>query len=121
MWALFFKHGTKQKQIHILWFKSNFNTDADVTACVELLETVLKTYYSSNFNSKVILMLMCAQLLTHALNFPHVKRLVYSTCATSRMENEDVIQEVQWIGARHTFVITKEYYTKLTGNTYEYT
>jgi len=40
------------------------------------------------------LALIQKKLLTHALSFPSVKRVVYSTCAVSREENEDVVDEI---------------------------
>ena len=35
-----------------------------------------------------------ARLLRHALSFPNVKKVVYSTCSTSSEENEEVIAAV---------------------------
>ena len=32
-----------------------------------------------------------SRLLSHALSFPAVKKVVYSTCATSEQENEKVV------------------------------
>jgi len=37
---------------------------------------------------------MQAKLLTHALTFPGLKALAYSTCSTQRIENEDVVTKV---------------------------
>ena len=33
-----------------------------------------------------------SKLLSHALSFPAVKKVVYSTCATSEEENEQVVR-----------------------------
>ena len=35
-----------------------------------------------------------SKLLNHALSFPAVKKVVYSTCATSEEENEKVVRSV---------------------------
>merc|ERR1719495_2531783 len=37
---------------------------------------------------------MQAKLLAHALTFPSLKSLAYSTCSTQRTENEDVVMRV---------------------------
>ncbi|CAE7390708.1 NSUN5 [Symbiodinium sp. CCMP2592] len=34
------------------------------------------------------------RILSHALSFPKAKTVVYSTCSTHRLENEDVVEEV---------------------------
>ncbi|KAL5559491.1 hypothetical protein UlMin_035702 [Ulmus minor] len=41
--------------------------------------------------------------LEHALSFPAVERIVYSTCSIHRIENEDVIKSVLPLAASHGF------------------
>jgi len=45
------------------------------------------------------------KLLTHALKFPNVKKVVYSTCAVSTMENEELILKVMQNNSNHWQVV----------------
>ncbi|KAL0311844.1 UNVERIFIED_CONTAM: 25S rRNA (cytosine-C(5))-methyltransferase NSUN5 [Sesamum radiatum] len=49
--------------------------------------------------------LACFQkkVLQHALSFPAVERLVYSTCSIHQIENEDVIESVLHVASSHGF------------------
>ncbi|PPR92973.1 hypothetical protein GOBAR_AA27689 [Gossypium barbadense] len=43
------------------------------------------------------------KVLTHALCFPQVERIVYSTCSIHQIENEDVVKSILPLAASHGF------------------
>ncbi|XP_040968828.1 25S rRNA (cytosine-C(5))-methyltransferase NSUN5 isoform X2 [Gossypium hirsutum] len=43
------------------------------------------------------------KVLTHALCFPQVERIVYSTCSIHQIENEDVVNSILPLAASHGF------------------
>ncbi|KAJ4845231.1 putative 28S rRNA (cytosine-C(5))-methyltransferase [Turnera subulata] len=47
--------------------------------------------------------------LSHALSFPAVQRIVYSTCSVNQAENEDVITSVLPLAESHGFQLVKPF------------
>ncbi|KAI9580441.1 28S rRNA (cytosine-C(5))-methyltransferase [Glossina fuscipes] len=48
------------------------------------------------------------KLLSHAMNFPHVKRIVYSTCSIHKEENEDVVKKCLYLNPTFKLLSAKK-------------
>ncbi|CAN4128396.1 unnamed protein product [Withania somnifera] len=74
---------------------------------VDRLDHLLPSY-TADFDLNRIEKLAAFQkkVLEHALSFPAVERIVYSTCSVSQVENEDVIKSVLPLASSYGFELT---------------
>ena len=71
-------------------------TDPSCTVCSPCVSGMVNREGESDMSAQRLQSLAAVQarLLRHALSFPNVKKVVYSTCSTSPEENEEVIGAV---------------------------
>ncbi|XP_009617032.1 25S rRNA (cytosine-C(5))-methyltransferase NSUN5 [Nicotiana tomentosiformis] len=75
---------------------------------VDRLDHLLPSYTadSSDVNRLEKLAAFQKKALEHALSFPAVERIVYSTCSINQVENEDVINSVLPLASSYGFELT---------------
>lgn len=74
---------------------------------VDRLDHLLPSYTTdSDVNRLEKLAAFQRKALEHALSFPAVERIVYSTCSVNQVENEDVIKSVLPLASSYGFELT---------------
>lgn len=74
---------------------------------VDRLDHLLPSYTAeSDVNRLEKLAAFQRKALEHALSFPAVERIVYSTCSINQVENEDVIKSVLPLASSYRFELT---------------
>ncbi|XP_075522442.1 25S rRNA (cytosine-C(5))-methyltransferase NSUN5 isoform X2 [Primulina tabacum] len=74
---------------------------------VDRLDHLLPSYRAGQFDDEIKRLRKLAgfqkRVLEHALSFPAVERIVYSTCSIHQIENEDIINSVLHLASSHGF------------------